>query len=288
MCLVGTASAQDRPGPPAGWGWQVDGLTQWQGDTDLTGGGQFSVARGVLRGGAFHSWDTGVSAGLQVSLGRYDYRFRNVALAPWGDITDLRLSAPIRLAVGDRAQAIIVPSLRYDYESGAGTSGAQTWGVFAGISWQLSERLRLGPAFGAFTRLEDDELELFPALLVDWQMTDRWSLSTGGGLGATQGPGLTLGYAVTPDWTVALGVRRENIRFRLNGSGPAPGGVGEDSSTPIALTVSYEPHPGLSLTGFAGAEVNGVLRLDDAGGTTIRQERYDTAPMAGFAFRLRF
>lgn len=285
--VMSGAMALAQDGPPSGLSWQVDGFAQWQGSTDLDGGGSFSVNRGVLRGQALHTVPGGAAVGLQVSLGRYDYRFRNTGTQPWEDITDLRLSLPVLVPVGQRARAIIVPSLRYDYESGASSNG-QTWGVFAGISWQVSDRLRIGPAFGAYTRLEDDDLEIFPALLIDWEISDRWSLSTGSGLGATQGPGLTLRYAVNDALSLSLIGRSESIRFRLNDRGPAPGGVGEDSSLPVVLALNYEPHPGLSLSAFAGAELNGVLRLDDAAGQTIRQEAYDTAPVAGLALRLRF
>ena len=64
--------------------------------------------------------------------------------------------------------------------------------------------------------------------------------------------------------------------------------VGEDRSFPVVLSMNYEPNPGLSLTAFAGAEFNGELRLDNATGVTISRQSYDTAPVAGFAFRLRF
>ncbi|MEX0285283.1 MAG: hypothetical protein AB3N23_11790 [Paracoccaceae bacterium] len=288
LASAGVSSAQERRGPPTGWSSQIDGLSSWQGEASLSGGGDVAVNRGFVRGGVFHSWDGGTTAGLQLSVGRFDYRFRNTQSQPWGDITDLRISAPVRFRAGDRATVFVSPSLRYDYESGAGASSGRTYGVFAGIAWEVNPRLTLGPAFGAFTRLEDNDLEVFPALLVDWEISDRWSLSTGSGLGATQGPGLSLSYAVTEAWNVSLSARSENVRFRLNNSGPAPGGVGEDSSIPVVLTVSYDPNPGLSFTAFAGAELNGELTLDDATGRQISRQTYDTAPVAGFAFRLRF
>jgi len=233
-----SADAQTRGGPPTGWFGQVDGLASWQGETDIAGGGSFSVNRGFIRGGAIYSWGTGTTAGLQVSFGRFDYRFQGLAAKPWDDITDVRISAPIRFRVGDGAFAIVSPSVRYDFESGAGASAGRTYGLFAGIAWRVNSRLTIGPAFGAFTRIEDDDLEVFPALLVDWEISDRWSLSTGGGLGATQGPGLTLSYAASENINVSLSARAVNVRFRLNNSGLAPGGVGEDSSIPVGLPVS--------------------------------------------------
>ena len=87
---------------------------------------------------------------------------------------------------------------------------------------------------------------------------------------------------------ILLDARSERVRFRLDNSGLAPNGVGQDRSTPVVLTANYEPNPAVSLTGFVGAEFNGSLKLENATGTVISHQSYDTAPIAGFAFRLRF
>ena len=108
------------------------------------------------------------------------------------------------------------------------------------------------------------------------------------GLGATQGPGLTLSYNHTDTWRFSLSARSEEVRFRLDGAGLAPDGVGEDNSFPVALSVRYAPKPYLSFTAFAGAEFDGALRLDDSTGTTVETQSYDTAPIAGLAFRVLF
>ena len=52
------------------------------------------------------------------------------------------------------------------------------WGLFAGIAWDINENLSIGPGFGAFTQIEDDDLDVFPILLVDWDITPKLSLST--------------------------------------------------------------------------------------------------------------
>jgi hypothetical protein len=39
---------------------------------------------------------------------------------------------------------------------------------------------------------------------------------------------------------------------------------------------------------FAGAKFNGTLKVEDAFGTVVGEQDYDTAPVAGFAFRLFF
>ncbi len=281
--MTGPALAQ----APTGWGTQVDGLAVYQGSADLNGGGSFSASRAFLRGAAIYRFDQDTSAGLSVSLGQFDYDFDGVANQPWRNIRDVRISAPVRFRVGGSGQAFVVPQLRWDYQSGAQASDGMTYGLFAGLAWQVNPALRIGPAFGAYSQLEDG-VDVFPALLVDWDIAERWNLSTGTGPGATRGPGLSLRYRATDTLSVALSVRSEQVQFRLDDQGLAPGGVGQDSSIPIALSVSYDPNPGVSLTAFVGAELNGELKLKDTNGMTLNALSYDTAPIAGLAFRLRF
>lgn len=287
VATAGPLSAQER-GPSTGWRGIADGLALFQGSADLSGEGSFSAQREYLRAGGLYRFESGASAGLLVSAGQISYDFDAPGNQPWDDITDLRISAPIRFSVGDGVNAFIAPSLRYDYQQGASMSDGRTYGAFAGITWRINDRLAIGPGLGAFTQIEDSDLEVFPALLVDWDISDRWNFSTGSGLGATQGPGLTLTYEHTDAWSFALGARSEGIRFRLDGEGLAPNGVGEDSSFPVVVSAMYNPSPFLSFTAFVGAEFSGELQLEDAAGAVVSQQSYDTAPIAGLAFRLLF
>ncbi|WP_170428771.1 hypothetical protein [Ruegeria arenilitoris] len=276
--------AQER----SGWVYQIDGLAAYQGNTDLSGGGEFSANRAFLRATALNNLGGGTSVGLSASVGRFDYDFSQADNQPWRDIRDIRVSVPVRFRVGNTASVFVSPQVRWDYQSGASASDGRTYGVFAGIAWQVSESLTIGPAFGAFSQLEDDSTDFFPALLVDWDINDRWNLNTGSGVGATQGPGLTLSYALSETMTLGLSARSERIRFRLDGDGLAPNGVGEDKSVPVVLSFGYNPNPGVSLNVFAGAEFDGRLTLDDANGAELSRQSYETAPLVGVAFRARF
>ncbi|WP_246139459.1 hypothetical protein [Falsiphaeobacter marinintestinus] len=284
FALSGPALAQ----APTGWGHQIDGLAIFQGSADLSGGGTVSASRAFVRAGSLYRFGDGNSIGVSASVGQFNYDFSNAANQPWTDIRDVRLSAPMRFRVGDTGSVFLAPQVRWDYQSGVAASDGQTYGIFAGIAWKVSDRLTIGPAFGAYTQLGEDGTELFPALLIDWDVADKWNLSTGTGPGATRGPGVTLSYAHTEKLEFALSVRSESVRFRLDGTGLAPNGVGEDKSIPVALSVSYRPNPGMSFSAFVGAEFNGELTLDDAAGTEISRQSYETAPIAGLAFRIRF
>lgn len=273
---------------PSGWGRVVEGLAIYQGNADLDDGGDFSASRAFLRAGAINRFSNGSFAGILVSYGEFSYDFGLPENQPWEDIRDIRITAPLNFVLDNGANVFVSPQLRWDYERGADASDGFTYGAFAGISWQLSDRLRIGPALGVFSEIGTSDLDVFPAVLVDWEFADRWTLSTGSGLGATQGPGVTLEHAVSDDLTIGLAARLENIRFQLNDDGLAPGGVGEDRSFPIVFSIQYAPNPGVSLTAFAGAEFNGELTLEDTNGREISQQGYETAPIAGVAFRLRF
>jgi hypothetical protein len=279
---TGTADAQmpDRPVLFA-----VDGLAAMQGDADLDSGGSFTATRVFGRAGGLYSFDGG-SLGLFLGAGRIDYDFEGVT-APWGTVRDEAINVPLRFDIG-QAEVFVSPGLRYDYEDGADRDDGRTWGAFAGLAWRFSDTLTLGPAFGAYTEVESDDLDVFPAILVDWQITDRARLTTGPTLGATQGPGLAFDYAVTEDLRLGVAGRYENIRFRLNDDGPAPGGVGQDESFPLVVTLDYEPFPGSRLAAFAGAELGGRLRLEDASGALVETRDYDPAPVLGVAFRIGF
>lgn len=284
MPIAAPAIAQDR----VGWATQVEGLAVYQGDTDLDESGSFSSSRTFIRGSTIYRFGDGTSTGVSVSLGAFDYDFDDVDSRPWGDIRDIRISAPTRFRVGDTATAFISPQVRWDYETGADKSDSNTYGVFAGVAWELSDSLTIGPAFGAYSQLEESGANIFPALLVDWDINDRWNLNTGAGLGATGGPGLTLGYGFSDTSRFALSVRSESVRFRLDDTGPAPNGVGEDESIPVVVSYQYEPNPGTLFSVFVGAEFNGELTLDDSSGNQISRQSYDTAPLVGLAMRLRF
>ena len=284
LCAANTVVAQDR----TGWSTQIDGLAVYQGETDIDDGSEFSANRTFLRGGSLYKFGNGSSIGVSASFGALDYDFKGVADGPWDNVRDIRLSIPMRFRAAETATVFVAPQVRWDYESGVSASDGSTYGVFAGVAWEISDSLTIGPAIGAYTQLEDSGADIFPALLINWDINDRWNLNTGSGLGATGGPGLTLGYTVNDSISLSLSARLENVQFRLDDKGVAPNGVGEDESVPVVLSLQYNPNPGVSVSAFAGAELDGRLRLDDENGNRISSQSYGTAPLAGVAVRLRF
>jgi hypothetical protein len=137
-----------------------------------------------------------------------------------------------------------------------------------------------------FTRLEDST-SFFPILAIDWDITERWNLSTGGGLAASRGPGLTLNWRLNEDWSLGVAGRYEDIEFRLNDKGPVPGGVGRDLSAPVVLLATLTPSPRLKFSVFTGVELFGTLKLKDHDGRVLEESDYDPAPLFGATFEIR-
>ncbi|MCA8880492.1 MAG: hypothetical protein KDA73_11160 [Rhodobacteraceae bacterium] len=280
--------AEAQPaGPPDGPAWRIDGIAGWSAPAGLEGGGKVAAARGYAGAGVSVPLGGGVSVGFEAGGGFTDYRFSDGAAAPWGDIRDVRVTLPVRFGLGDRGTAILAPSLRWTAETDADLADGRSAGLFAAAFWKLSDSLTLGPGIGVFSEPWDDT-DVFAFLAIDWKITARWRLSTGQGVGATQGPGLSLSYAVTEALAIGIAGRIEDSTFRLDDRGPAPGGYGEARSLPVVATLDWSPHPGLAASAFLGVDTGGTLTLRDGDGHRVDERDVDPAPVLGAQIRVRF
>lgn len=281
-----SAQAPDfRNGSP--WVTSVSGGAIHQFDTDLDTGGSYSVTRGYIEPGISYVMGPLGSFGVSIGYGYSDYDFSSGIIAPWDDVNDISISFPIRFAASETVQIFAAPSLRFDYESGADADDGFTGGAIFGAGWRVNDRLFIGPGAGVFSGLEED-VNVFPVLVLDWKISDTLALKTGSGLGASRGPGLSLEWTASQDWTIGFGARYEEVRFRLDDTGPNPGGVGEDRAVPIYLTASWAPSDATSLTAIAGVETGGRLSTEDATGRVTSRTDYDPGTFLGFAFSTRF
>ena len=292
FALMDLAQAQPFPASGKPVSFTVEGGGFYQPSTDLDGTpGGFSVSRGFLSVSGDYRFATRGSVGLSFGGGVTEYDFdADTGLAagdPWSRIEDYRISVPISFSVGSRAQAFLAPSVRWNAESDANLDDGRTFGAFAGIAWRLGDRLTLGPGLGVFEELSGGT-NVFPILIIDWAITERLSFSTGSGLAATQGPGLSLNYAVNDAWSVGIAGRYESVEFRLDDKGIAPGGIGRDEVFPLVATAVWSPNPAVRLSAFAGVEIGGELSLLDENERTIDESDYETAPIFGGTFSVRF
>ena len=283
------ADDQQKRGP---WVWSLAGGAVQQLETDLdTGDGTVSVSRFYIQPSLGYAWDRSSSVSLSLGAGLADYEFSDEAQVggtkPWGKINNYSISLPIRFTAMESATVIAIPSVRTYYENGRSLNDGRTEGIIAAAGWRFSEALTLGPGFGWFSELGGGS-NLFPILLIDWKLTEKLTLTTGRGLAASQGPGLTLNYRIDDKWQMGLTGRWEKTRFALDGSADQPGGIGEDQSLPLLLSMSYSTWPRTSVSAIVGAEFEGSLRKEDANGKLIAKSDLETAAVLGLVFNSQF
>lgn len=276
---------------PGGWDFTFDGGFASQTDVDLDGDSDsFGMDRMFYSAAVAYRWNYRNSVGLSVGTGTSDYDFEDsggeMTAQPWDEIDEFRVSAPMRFALGDTSTIFAIPTLRYNGEDSASSSDSRTWGFLGGVAWRLDEKLTIGPGLGVFSRLEGST-RVFPILLIDWKIAERWSLSTGSGLASSQGPGLALNYQLSDHWTLGLAGRYEEVQFRLGDESAAPGGVGEDMALPMVFTAAWNPNESVRIGLFAGVKLGGELTLFDETGKTIESRGYGAAPVMGATIEFR-
>ena len=286
--LVATQVVYGQPQQPSPWVFSLDGGAAYQSNADLENSDTgFSRDRLYFSAGLDYGWSRRDSVGISVGGGNASYDFEDPDAPsggyPWSKIEESRVSLTGRFGIGETGSLIVIPSLRRYGEPGTSSSDSLTYGLLTAAFWRINEMLTIGPGIGVFSRLEQGK-SVFPILAIDWDIAERWNLSTGGGLAATRGPGLTLQYQLSPDWSLDLSGRYEEFEFRLGDEGAAPGGVGSDKSIPVVLSARYQSGSQLSFSAFVGAGLEGRLRLRDAAGELVREGDYDSAMILGATF----
>ncbi|MCF7849873.1 MAG: autotransporter outer membrane beta-barrel domain-containing protein [Kiritimatiellales bacterium] len=283
---AGAALAQAN-GPPAGWSPFARGGSVYHFDAGLDDGGEFSIHRYYAEGGLAYMFRKDRMASFSAGYGQDDYHFTGMATEPWNNIENIRAGVFSRWAFNNAWTAFAVGSVRTYAEKDADLSDALTGAMFVGASFRFSDRLSLGPGLGVVGQLEDDP-RYFPILVIDWDITDRLKLSTGGGMAGTAGPGLSLNYEASSHWNFGIAGRYEKKRFRLADRGVAPNGVGEDQSIPIVGSVGYVFYPGTQITGLLGVNLNGKLKVENGNGHSLYRDEYGNSLFSGIKVSVRF
>jgi hypothetical protein len=279
-----------RPGGMQGWSSFVRGGSVYQFDADLDEGGSYDVARFSIQAGHGYAWDPRTTVSLALGYNYDGYSFSRgsgiAATAPWENVHSFSLGVPVRKGINDDWSAFFIPSIRSTGESGSSFEDTITGGVLAGVAYRFGERLTIGPGIGVFSQLEDSAT-IIPILIIDWKITDKLSLETGRGLGATLGPGLTLNYQADRQWSFAIGGRYEKLRFRLDDNGAVAGGIGEDRSFPLFVSSTYSYSPKIQISLVGGFEFGTELAVEDSDGRRITKESADPGGFLGFTFNMR-
>ena len=272
--------------------WQsfASATAVYQGSSDLDQGGDYRRSGAILRGGTVYDLGGGNRAGITLNYDYLDYSFSSAsafgAVAPWNIVQRYGVAVPLSFGVGDGWSLGFAPSVDWVKENGANTGDSLIWGATLSGVKQFEGGNRLGLGAGVFSRIE--KTSVFPFLIVDWRLDERWRLVNPLSSGPTGPAGLELDYRFDGNWTVGIGAAYRSLRFRLSDSGPVRNGVGEESGVPVFVRVTRSLGNEMALHFHGGMVAGGKLRVENSSGDLLREEDFDPAPLFGLTFVGRF
>ena len=292
ICLMASAALSQPAGkPPGPWRHSVEAGAGHLFEADGDDGGSVAITRSFFQPTIAYAWDRQTSIGLSAGVGLDDYDFNGssglLGLSPWNRIVDYGLSLPTRFGVSPKITALAIPSINWTAETGADLDDAMSVGGVVGVTYQMSGGLRIGPALAVSSGIEEGA-EVIPILLVDWDVNDSVSVSTGGGSGLAGGPTVTLSWKRSDALRLGLGVSYETRRFRLDDEGVAPDGVGEDKAVSVTASATYRPLPFIQAQLLGGLAFARELELEDEDGDRIANDKVDPTPFIGFTLGARW
>ena len=259
-------------------------------DTDLDHGGDFRWAAGIASGSVTRAFTPEFSARLALRYDFEDWKFSHPVqfggAEPWSHLNAPNISVDLRYAVGSDLVIGVSPLFGWAFESGAKASDALTYGAIFAATRVFTPSLTLGLGVGVIRQI--DETKVFPFLIVDWKISDRWRLANPFPAGPAGGAGLELVYAPDDHWEFAGSGAYRSTRYRLDSAGAAPGGVGENRFSPLFARVARNFGAQTKVDLYAGVALRGRLLVADASGATVARDDYSTAPLIGLTLAHRF
>jgi hypothetical protein len=252
-------------------------------DADIDGGGAFSANGVVAKGTIGRTLGPGWTGAVTVSYAYEDWSFATPdafgSAGPWDSINAPSIGANLRYRYSDQVFLFVSPQVAWTYESGAIASDGLSYGAAFGATYAYSRTLSVGLGAAAFRQV--NRTQVLPFVIVEWQINDKLVLSNPLEAGPTGGPGIELSYALDDRWDAGIGVAFRNTRFRLKSDGGWPNGIGEDKGVPVFAHVTFSPTRAVTVDLYAGAIVNGRLKVLDSNGSTVTSSDYHAQPVLG-------
>lgn len=285
LATMAPVAAQD-----GGWRPWASLSPVYSGTSDIDGGGDVSSWGVVVRGGADRNFGAGHRVGFAVTYDYADYSFDQPkafgGVAPWGAVRRYGVAVPLAFNLGNGWLLGASPSVDWLGETGADQGESLSYGALLSAMRVFADGNRIGFGAGVYRRIE--ETSVFPVLLIDWRLADRWRLVNPLPTGPFGGAGLELDYEFDNGWNLGLGAAYRSLRFRLSETGPVPNGIGEERGVPVFLRASKSFDQGFTLRLYAGVVTGGELRVESPSGSVLRQVDFDPAPLVGVTFSARF
>lgn len=270
--------------------FSVTAVPIYQFKANLDEGGDVSASQYILKLEARRGFSKALSMGLALEYDYRDYSFSGVTSLggrdPWGDVQGTGLSLPVVYRMNDQWSFFVSPSVRASWESGSDWDDSFVYGGVVAASYTVSPNFRIGAGFGVFTGLEDTKF--FPQIVIDWKITEQLRLTNPLRPGPTGPAGLELSYRFSKEWETSVGGAYRSLRFRLDDSGVAPEGVGEESGVLGWLSLSWMPVQSVDLALLGGAVLGGKLKVYDRRGHRLASDTYDPAPFVALSAKFSF
>ncbi len=232
---------------------------------------------------------TSVGVGLASALHRFSFSGSGgiASLDPWSEVDVGTLSLPLRIGIDRQWSLALIPSYQLARAEKAPRRDAARYGSVAALTYAAGPRQFIGFGASYYTGLDDDTV--FPIVLVDWAIDERWRLANPLSAGPTGPAGLELVYGRGDGWEFGVGSAYRSLRFRLPAaSAAAPGGTGTVSGVVGFLRAQYHVTPQITLSAFVGADFAGQIEVNAAGGRTLYSEDVGTSPMLALSLSGRF
>jgi hypothetical protein len=277
--------------PASGWTPFVSAGYIYLGDADVGDRGKLGTQGYQLSAGVLGELAPRLRTGLVVQYDRYNYTFDvpnglSRAAESWTDVERYGVAVPITYAFDGGWVANVTPSVDVFRETTASASDAVTYGASMSVSRAFAPGQRLGLGAAVFRRLY--ETKVFPIVVIDWALSDQWRLVNPLSSGPTGPAGVELVYQPSQTWKFGLAAAYRSLAFRLDDGIPGFGGVGEESGVPLVARASYSITPSMSLDFYAGAVVNGELKIIDSAGNTRSSADLGTVPLFAVNLSARF
>jgi hypothetical protein len=274
------AHAQMQPGATSARA-SITGYTQF--NTTLDSGGRFNWAAGLASASATRELTPQLSAGLSA---RYEFQSWNWheptafgGVEPWKNVNAPSVAIDLRYAYAPDLVLSLRPIVGWDYESGADTGDALTWGAVGSATKVFSKDLVLGLGVGVFRRV--DKTQALPFLVVNWRLSDNWRIANPFQAGPAGGAGLEAVYSPNDRWEIAEGISYRNYRFRLATDNATPSGIGENHFIPIFLRITRKLSKDARIDFYGAIATFGKASVDDRNGGGRYSDDYNTGPALG-------
>ena len=234
--------------------------------------------------------DANSSIGLNLRDGYQNWSWNNLSgygnKTPWKGIQSPGIGLSYFQTLDAGWSAGFAPTVDWVAENGVGTAGSATYGAIASAAKRYSNDLTIGFGTGVFRQV--DKTRVFPFLLINWKINDKWTLNNPLPAGPSGGAGLELSYALANKWSIAGGAAYRSYRFRLSNSNYTPNGIGQNTFIPVFTRLSYSIDRGTNANLYLAANVGGKLSVTDINGATPYSTNYQTGVAIAFSVTTRF